>query len=238
MKGFTITTPHFDGPFQVLLAMIEEKKLSVSDVTLAHIAEQFFAYIEKHDTMPIYELADFLYIASKLLYAKSRALSESVMPSLVEDEGGIPLVARLRMYQAFVEATGPIKTRFERGDGGFWGRISAPAMEPGFHPPSTLHTDLLHDTMNKIMERIEKVVALPETTVKQVISLKEKIDSIKETLKKISSTKLSQLIGEGNAEEVVVSFLALLELVKQNEITVNQENLFDDVMIQRYGHNA
>lgn len=235
MKGFTISTTHFEGPFQVLLTMIEEKKLSVSDLTLAHIADQFFSYLETHEMLPVEELADFLYIASKLLYAKSRALGESVLPPLIEEEGEMPLADRLRRYQVFVAATAPLREKFEKGEQGFWGRIKPPSLTPGFYPPSTLNPAMMHRAMEAVLARLVKDVELPTVMVERVVTLKEKIETIKALLENLNHTKLSQIIESGNAQEVVVSFLALLELVKQNEITINQEKLFDDVHIHHYG---
>lgn len=230
MKKFTIVTPQYEGPFHVILNLIEEKKLEVTSLSLLSIAEQFFAYIKEHEEMPLFELADFLFIASRLLYLKSRTLNAQW--SHVDDEmESASLEKRLLLYQSFVEASKQVEEKL-LGDGqSFATQVKAPHVMV-WEPP-TLSQDMLHGAMKKIKEKLDVEKELPIAIAKRVVSIKEKIENLRVLLQEKKSVYFSEVLEDGEKEDVIASFLAMLEMVKQREIMVTQEVLGDDMNITR-----
>jgi segregation and condensation protein A len=230
VKKFTIITPQYEGPFHVILNLIEEKKLEVTSLSLLSIAEQFFAYIKEHEEMPLFELADFLFIASRLLYLKSRTLNAQW--SHVDDEmESVSLEKRLLLYQSFVEASKQVEEKL-LGDGqSFATSIKAPSLLVWEMP--TLSKDVLHEAMKRIQDKLDAAKELPIVTARRVVSIKEKIENLRALLQEKKNVLFSEVLEGGEKEDVIASFLAMLEMVKQREIVVNQEMLGDDMNIMR-----
>lgn len=230
MKNFSIITPQYEGPFHVILSLIEEKKLEVTSLSLLSIAEQFFAYIMEHEEMNIFELADFLFVASRLLYLKSRTLHAQWISSEDEEES-VTFEKRLLLYQAFVEASKIIERKILDEAQSFATRIVAPKVTIWEKP--TLSLDVLHTTMLKIQKKIDAEKELPVVTARRVVSIKEKIDILRKLLKESDEVLFSAVLDSAEKEDIVASFLAMLEMVKQREIAVSQTTLWDDVKIKR-----
>lgn len=230
MKKFTIITPQYEGPFHVILSLIEEKKLEVTSLSLLSIAEQFFAYITEHEEMPLFELADFLFIASRLLYLKSRALNAQWQSVDDEIESGT-LEKRLLLYQAFVDASKLVEQKLLEDGQSFATQIKAPKVTVWEAP--TISREMVYETMKKIQEKLDKEKELPIVTARRVVSIKEKIENVRALLKEKSSIYFSEVLQDGEKEDVIASFLAMLEMVKQREVMVTQEALGDDMNITR-----
>lgn len=230
MKNFSIITPQYEGPFHVILSLIEEKKLEVTSLSLLSIAEQFFVYIKEHEEMPLFELADFLFVASRLLYLKSRALHAQWVSSDDEEES-VSFEKRLLLYQAFVEASKIIEAKILDDAQSFATRVVAPKVTVWEKP--TLSMDLLHATMVKIQKKIDAEKELPVVTARKVVSIREKIDILRKLLAENEEVLFSTVLDSTEKEDVVASFLAMLEMVKQREIAVTQTELWDDMKIKR-----
>lgn len=230
MKKFTIITPQYEGPFHVILTLIEEKKLEITSLSLLNIAEQFFAYIKEHEEMPLFELADFLFIASRLLYLKSRALNAQ-WQSVDDETESVSLEKRLLLYQAFVEASKIVEQKLTEDGQSFATQIKAPKVVV-WEPP-TLASDLLHAVMLKIQEKLDTEKELPVVTARRVVSIREKIENLRALLQEKKTIFFSEVLENGEKEDVIASFLAMLEMVKQREVTVTQETFGEDMNITR-----
>ena len=226
----TIKTEQFEGPFHVLLELIEDQKLDITEISLSEVTEQFLEYIDTHDELPAHELADFLLIASKLLYIKSKAL----LPRIgLDDDEGPSLEYQLRMYKAYVDAAAVIEKRVVSPHTAFFGKIKGPQLVAGFYPPETLTRSTLADAMKGVLKRLEPLLSLPKVHVERVISINEKIDSIKEQLTKKVRMTFNDVIEQGSRVDTIVSFLALLELVKSKSIAIKQPSLFEEMIIEQ-----
>lgn len=230
-SGYVIKTEQFEGPFAVLLEMIEAEKLEITDISLFHVTEQFFAYIHSHEQLPAQELADFLCVAAKLLYIKSKAvLPPSVVP---DDQEGPSLESQLRMYKAYKDATVGIEQRYESSATSFFGKIKTPLLAAKFYPPRSLTVDQLAQTMRAIIDHLQPLLALPSVHVERVVSINEKIEHIKQSLAMHEHVRFTDMHEQGNRADMIVSFLAILELVKSQSVSVQQSQPFDDLIIAR-----
>ena len=224
----------FEGPLDLLLQLVEQEKLDISEISLATVADQFVNHIQATSDIPLEELADFLVVAAKLVYIKSRLM----LPDMHDDEleEGPDLESQLRMYRAFVEASKVVDAMWKSDRQSFVrGKRPIRLQEVSFSPPSNATATMLEEIMRRVIARIEPIAALASAAVERVVTVQEKI---REMYAKIGSQmKLSfhTFIGKAAKKiEAVASFLALLELVKQKFVRVNQGNSFADISIEAH----
>lgn len=232
----SVKLQQFEGPLDLLLSLIEERKLDITTIALAEVTEQFLQYIKHLQKLDPTVLADFLSIAAKLLVIKSKAILPSLeVDNLDEDpESALDLEARLILYKKFKETSKHLKMLDNRRKQGFLRTLTF-EQKINFFPDSNVDAAKLHSSILKILNSLRELDNLPKAKVKEAISIQEKIDSLRQDLSQQVETKLSDLIKTAkNKSEVIVTFLALLELIKQRIFIADQEMLFADVVIKKY----
>lgn len=228
---FQIKTPVFEGPLDVLLDLIEKHKLLINDISLAQVADDYIAYIKNFDQFPIEHGADFVFVASTLVLIKSKSL----LPTLEltpEEEGSIEdLQKRLAEYKRIKELGIHVRKMF--GKNIIFARNPSRITQPIFSPTQEMTTGNILSSIQAIINALPKKQFIPKAVVQKVISLEEMMDRLTERIKE--NIKMSFKDFVGNTKEkvnIIVGFLALLELVKQGAITVAQHEHFDDIHIQ------
>lgn len=228
----TFQVEKFEGPLTLLLQLVEQEELDITEIALAKVADQFVVYVrEQQGKIAPEELADFLVVAAKLVYMKSKLL----LPSLAAEEldEGPDLATQLRLYQQFVSASRLINGMWE-SDRVSFARERRPvrALQPTFSPPPALTTGILRELMNQVVERLAPLKELPQTAMKRVVTIQDKISALAHRLRSHASFRFSTFMEHAKDKaEVVVSFLALLELVKQRVVKVAQAELFEEIDI-------
>lgn len=228
----------FQGPLGILLRLIEQEELDITEIALAKIADEFLAYVETSDNIGPEEMADFLVMAARLLYIKSKAL----LPYLVsaeEEEEITELENQLRMYKEFVEASAKIAElvgakKFLFSPVILNKNFRRPKKEkPSFVAPAGLSLALIHDRFVELLERLQsKEEKLDEKKLEPKISIDERIIYIREMLTKKLRFSFSKFLQNASSRtEVIVSFLAVLELAKQRELFFEQEELFSEIHV-------
>ncbi|MFA5935491.1 MAG: segregation/condensation protein A [Patescibacteria group bacterium] len=227
----TFRVQDFEGPLDLLLQLVEQEELDISNISLAKVAEQFLDHVNEAKNIPPEELADFLVVAAKLMYMKSKLL----LPSLVDEEleEGPDLETQLREYQKFVAASREIDAMWKAGHRSFV-RADRPMkrVEIGFAPPPGVTSNDLAAIMRRVIARIEPIIRLPKASIERIVSIQEKIRDLFQRIKSHAKTTFHTFLkGTESRTEAIVSFLALLELVKQRFVLVDQKNLFNDIDI-------
>jgi len=229
-----IKLDQFEGPFALLVQLIDKAELDITQVSLATVADQYIAELKKLTNINPDALADFLVVASRLLLIKAKALLPYLLPE--EEEAITDFEEQLRMYKEFLEATKKIekmvagkKFMFVRE----YNRKSLAVNLKLFTPPKKLTVDGLKTIFLTIVEQLKPVIApLVEETLTAKINIEDKISFIAKSITKLIKSRFSELIsGATSKVEVVVSFLAMLELIKQRTITADQSDLFDEIEI-------
>ena len=218
----------FEGPLDLLIGLIDDQKLSISEVSISEVTEQFLNHLEGVEQKQPDHLADFLVIATKLLFLKSKRL----LPQFgVEEDEGPTLEDQLRLYKAFIEASKKLNRKWlDSGRSVFRKEPSRKSEE--FVSPLNFGLVNLKESIGKLLYRLTPPKALPRTYIDKTVSIKEKIDQIRNLLKSSKETSFSNILGDSkNKTEVIVGFLALLELVKQKTISLKQKNNFSDINI-------
>lgn len=227
----TVTLEQFTGPLDVLLQLIEREKLDITSLSLSKVTDDYFALLAQlQENMHLDELAEFLVVASKLLLIKSYCLIPSVSHEEEEEIGEFE--ERLRLYREFVNAGKHIERLWNRHADMFSRPRSITPSEVRFSPPKRMSAAMLHDTIARCAERSARYAASAPAAIQfgSRISLEEKMGQIRELLSKRANAYFNHLLSSSaDKAEIIVSFLAILELVKQRVIVARQESLFSEI---------
>ncbi|MFA6918777.1 MAG: ScpA family protein [Patescibacteria group bacterium] len=229
---YKIELEQFSGPLDLLLQLIEGQKLDISSVALADVTDQYLAYLDAHPNIPAQDLADFLVIATKLLVIKSRTL----LPQVEEDEDDMAgdLELQLKMYKEYLDASKKIEKIISEKHFCFTRERVAYNFEPSFSPPENVSVDNLRDVYLEIIKRVDYVVNLPQRVMERVVSLSEMVTHIRQKLTEFQKTDFRSMITHATCKaDVVVCFMALLELIKSGEAIVDQGSIFDEITIEK-----
>lgn len=223
----------FEGPLDVLLRLIEDEKLTITDVSLAQVTEQFMQYLNQVEERYPDELADFLVVATRLLLLKSQAL----LPYLVieEEEDPNQLTRQLKIYKAYVDAMKYVEAKLA-AHAFLYQRTSSflSSLGPVFAPPPNTTTQILYQMYEDILNDLAPVVRIPKAAIEKVVSLREKICHITDLIEKEAQLSFKRMLSTAESRtEVVITFLALLELIKQRVVCVSQDKAFSDIVIQK-----
>ncbi len=233
MDKYKINIEKFEGPLDLLLQLIEKEKLDITEVSLEKVTDQFLEHIKKIEEIEAENLADFLIMASQLILIKSRAL----LPDLdIEDEEEISaeeLAFRLKEYKKFKDQSQKIDEIYKNKQISFEQEFCLQKSDV-FAPGRNLKLNSMHEAMKSIVLSISKFRDLAKKTVKQTISIKERIIDLQKMISKQINLEFRNIIKKSqNKMEAVVSFLALLELVKQQVVHVDQNEIFGDILLKK-----
>lgn len=231
MEGvsYTVNQAAYEGPLDLLLDLIEKRKLHVNELSLAQVTDEFITYVRSQEEFPIEEASNFIAVAATLLLIKSKSLIPELALSEDEEEDVEDLKRRLVMYEKMREASRELQKSF--------GRVvllsrGERTPEPVFAPTRDLSLDALKAAVTVLLEEVEKVEVLPEVRVRPLVTIEEMMDSLTDRVQKALSLSFKEFAGDRTEKvEVIVSFLALLELVKQGIVDAAQHDHFADINI-------
>jgi segregation and condensation protein A len=238
---FSLATEIYQGPLEKLLELIESRKMSVSDVSLAEVTDSYLAYIEHLPEMPLGETAQFILTASTLLLIKSRTLLPTLELSEDERESVEELERRLTQYALVRRASRALRSQ--------WGtqrRMLArrapmrpfAGTERVFSPVET-SLELLKMSAMRLIHSMPTPTALSHAIVAPVLALEDVIRTVHARLSSAIRTRFSDLTSRASdRHEVIVFFLAMLELVRNGSASATQEKIFSDISIELEGITA
>jgi len=223
-----ITLNQFSGPLDLLLSLLDGKELSISELALSEVTEQFLVHLDQMEQKNPEELADFLVIATRLLLLKSRQL----LPQFGEEEDDGPaLEDQLRLYKRFVEASKVLNERWNQSTRSI-PRIEPPRHREVFQMPHNATLEALRESMVHLVSRLEPPKPITHTRIDRAVSLKEKVDMIRSLLSRRSHVLFSETLSSDRSKtDMIVGFLAVLELVKAKAVFLTQEQQFGDIVI-------
>jgi segregation and condensation protein A len=234
LGGYKVLTPVYEGPLDLLLSLIERAELDITAVSLASVTDSYLAHLQGLDRLIPDEISSFLVIAAKLLQIKSEALlPRPPEREPGEEDPGESLVEQLKLYKRYKEIASWLEERQSNNLRTFLRVAPPPKVEPKL--------DLSNLTLEKLLAAAESAFAKgkqkePLGTIISAprVTIREKIDLITKTLKNIQRMTFSGLIADkASRVEIVVTFLALLELVKRYRVTAKQDVLFGDIEFER-----
>ena len=229
--SFVVKQDQYEGPLETIINLLRKRKLHVSDVNLAQITDDFAAYINKEQTDSIAELSDFVRVMSVLLLIKTKALLPKEVLGVDDEETIAQFAADLKRIEVLQEAVDEILVY----NSFFVAASEKPKSVPaGFIPDESITIEQLFKSVDSISEEISREETFAKVAVKKLANLKTTIDSIERRLVSLGETELHNIIPDSMpTEDKVVHFIALLELLKQNTLTLKDAN--GEKVIQ-YGH--
>lgn len=230
---YKIKLEQFEGPLDLLLQLIEQEEMDITQVSLANVTEQYLVYLNESPDISTEELADFLVVAAKLLLIKSRTL----LPQLqMDEEEGTDLEQQLKIYKEFYEASKILHKMILKRKFLFSRERPVVPIEKVFNPPKSITADRLRLLFAGILRELEPWVNLPSEVMVKTISIRERIANIQEMITNQVSLSFKNLLKSANNKtDIIVTFLALLELVKQRTIMVVQDKVFEDIVVKKVG---
>jgi len=226
---YHIKTENYEGPLEVVLDLIEARKLLVNDLALSSITEDFVKHVRAQEAFPVEQTAEFIQIAAMLLLIKSKSLLPDL--ALTEEEQGDvdDLKRRLEAYAKVREAAAELARIYGT-------HVMYPAgerpPEPFFAPSKDLTTDNLAEALARVLAAREVVEELPEKRVKPMVTIEEMMDQLAKRVQSAMTLSFKDFAGsKGEKVDIIVSFLALLELVKQGAVAVEQFDTHGDIRI-------
>lgn len=226
--AFTIATAKFEGPLELLFSLIEERKLSINEISIAQVTDAYLAYLEHLQEHPVAETAQFVYVAATLLLIKSRSLLPDMEMTEEEQHDIAELEARLRQYRAMKASA--------RVLGKLWNR--APLLPPRYRPakqqgfaPQGVSLISLKEALERTVKTLPTVAFRATVHVAQTLSLEDAVEKLQSRIRSATKLLFSEIRKGGNKAEVIVHFLALLELMKSGLVAAEQSGTFDDIVV-------
>jgi len=228
-ERFSIESEAYQGPLEALLDLIEDRKMSISDVSLADVADAYLAYIEKLPELPLGETAQFILVASTLLLIKSRTLLPALELTESERESVHELERRLARLQV-IRAAGKL-LRKQWGTAPLLLPHKAP-LRPALFSPAEASVPKIVAIAQRLVNLLPKPEKLAEAAVAPVLALEDVIKQLKTRLSSAVRASYRELTKNASKHDAIVHFLAILELVRSGSASVTQEKLFEDIEIE------
>ncbi|HVY35908.1 MAG TPA: ScpA family protein [Candidatus Paceibacterota bacterium] len=240
-SAFHVKHEQFEGPLEVLLELIEKRKLFVNDISLAAVTDDFIAYIQTKGMLPD-QVAHFLSVAATLILIKARSLLPNLELSEDEERSIGELERRIALYQIISEAAGDLIKKYGK-------KISFEGptrpFAPVFAPDNTLTLATLQTLITDMEARVPVFAPKkPEARVYTTISITEVLATLHERMEKALSCTFKDIAvasPDGNQQSqkiyTIVSFLGMLEMVRRGFVDASQESLFDDIHLTRESSN-
>lgn len=235
MVPIDVKTSVYEGPLEVLLELIEKRKLLINDISLASVADDYIARINAMPELPLGETAEFVALAATLLLIKSRSLLPTLTITEEEAHDIKELEYRLALYQLIKEASRGFNAQLKEP---YLYEGNVPEPEPLFIPDTSVTPASMCEAAQALIAGFPTTLILPKVAVKKIMSLEEMIDTMSARISSAFRMSFKEFSGLGKAQSVearhgvIVSFLALLELVKQGMLRAQQDEHFGDITME------
>ena len=229
----------YDGPLDLLCDMISKQKIDIKDISIIEITKQYLAYINMLESMDLEVTSDFITMATKLLEIKSKYLLFSQRDLDEEEDPRLELMEQLKEYKKYKKASEVIKDNVD-----YLNQPYHRTREEVIIDDKMDLSEISIESIKSILPYIFKVKNVEEEETKKderlnkivrgkIISVEEKIEYIQNILTTADKISFNNIIKDNTKDEVIATFLSLLELIKAKEIVVVQENFFEDIIIKK-----
>ena len=243
--GLEVRLQVFEGPLDLLLHLIDKNKVDIYDIPIAEITEQYLDYVRRMERADMEVTSEFLVMAATLIDIKCRML----LPREVNEEGEeedprAELVEKLLEYKMYRYMADELRERMSEGERQLYrGRDIPPEVE-GYEEPIDYDAllgdkslkelcDIFEDLMRRQEDRVDKVRAGFGRIEREEVDLDEKSDYVRKFIRRHSTFSFRALLSEQDSKaELIVTFLVILEEMKQGEIVIEQTETFGDILIR------
>ncbi|MDD3486762.1 MAG: segregation/condensation protein A [Candidatus Moranbacteria bacterium] len=230
---FQVQLEKFEGPLDLLLKLIEEKRFDITRLNLAKVADDYLEFIRSNSDIDLENLAEFVNVASRIILIKSQNLLPTLEITAEEEEEIVDLENRLKEYQKFKQAGEKIGGMMKSPEFAF-SRDYLLGISVRYSAPKNINRFDLKKAFERVVEEIILPEKLPQESVREIITLEDKIEELKNSLQARVETSFRQISRDSSDKvEIIVAFLAMLEMVKQRIIDVEQNEIFEDIKIAK-----
>ena len=236
---YEVATEKFSGPLEKLLELIEQEELPVSEVSLAKVTDGFVAYLkEKGGVIDPLLLSDFLVVASRLLLIKSKTLIPNFELTPDEEREVKDLESRLEIYKTFAARGGAASAHILSVWQAPQSAHARPFLfstsgVPLFFPGKNLSLTSIQDAVNRITKELNEIAPEPAKIKVAIITIEEKIKELMNRFMEAVASNFKSITQGKPRSEVIATFLAILHLLKKQEISVEQSEQFGDIMLKK-----
>ena len=237
---YIVRSGSFEGPLEYLLTLVESRKLFINEISLAQVTNDYLAHVRSLPKYGMNDLTGFIVVAATLILIKSRSLLPNLELTTEEEENIADLETRLALYQKAKDLGETLKAMYGKQ------RILLGARhlgsDPIWSPDQRITRDLIHTLALELLRKapVEEIEIKPEVTLKKVMSIDEMIEDLTNRITKSISMSFKEFSRNPEAEDdkeqkvhTIISFLALLELVREGIIDALQSNVFEDITISK-----
>lgn len=233
---YSIKINEFEGPLDLLLHLIKESNINIQDIEINEITKQYLDYINKMEELNINIAASYLVMAAELMEIKSKSLLPPSEEEQDEDEEMVSresLINRLIEYEKYKNMINTFKEMEESRQNIY---VKAPERISNYVDTIIVNNndttvDDLVEAFKKFLERLDKEKPISTKITTKEYSVKERKKNIRNILKEKKQVLFTELFDIRSASYIVVTFLSILEMTKEKEITIKQDNNFNDITI-------
>jgi segregation and condensation protein A len=234
ITGYRVQLPVFEGPLDLLLHLIEQEELDITRVSLARVTDQYMEYMAALEKLRVDDLADFVVVAARLLLIKSEALLPRPPAPASEEEPdvGDELVRRLLIYKQFKQVAQRLEARQSEAHRGYVRLAPAPHIESRLEHLEPVSLDTLLAAARRALETRPPAPPAGDMVTPFPLTIGDQIQLIRRTLARRPQISFTRLLTAGySRQEIAVTFLAVLELIKRQKIQVRQARMFGELVI-------
>lgn len=232
--GYTVELPLYEGPLDLLLELIERAELDITKISLASVADQYLDYIRSAAASNLEDLSFFLVVAARLLQIKSEALlPRPPVRELGEEDPGDELARQLVAYKKYKQIAILLSRREKEGLRTFLRSAPAPELDVRLEL-SDLEVEDLRALMASVLAREPRGEPVDTVMRPPLVRIRDRIMRIVRSLNRLANVTFHEVMDDARSRiEIVVSFLAMLELIKQGQVTAEQDELFGSIRLER-----
>lgn len=241
---YQVTLQQFSGPLEKLLSLVEAQELPITEISLAQVTNDFLRYTEslrEEGDVPHGVLADFIVVASRLMLIKSKRLLPDITLTDEEEADIKDFTARLAFYQQMRPILRHLRAAYASPERAFARAyfLDAPLIREGrrelgvFYPARNANPEELLGALRALTALAARIAHEAEAIQKTIVSVEQKIKEIIARLAERTAVRLGELAASPEREQLIVSFLAVLHLAREQQIALEQETHFADIIVRK-----
>ncbi len=230
-RAHNIKADEFNGALEVLLEMVQKRKMHISEISLAQVADDYVAYLRSLKDIEDVVAYDFMVIASTLLLIKSKSLLPNLDLTIEEEVSIKDLESRLELHKLYKSANTLLVERI-KGSKPLYSPKTIKVEQYTFKTPINLSTAILKDSIVSLLAQLPESYIKPQARISKKINIKDVMMSLLARVESGSRQSLTSIAGS-EKEQVLVNFLALLELIKDGLLFAKQDKAFGEIILDK-----